>query len=92
MNNIPELTYEKTQLAKDSNTSQETLDVLATDKDCDVRCWVALNPNTSQETLAILAIDKNPDVRIWVAKNSNATEVIRRLVLMTNEELSTASH
>ena len=64
-------TKEKIKLAKDPNTSQETLSVLATDEDWCIRCWVAKNPNTSQETLAILATDKNPDVYYGVERNPN---------------------
>jgi len=30
----------------------------------------------------------DPDVRSWVVENPNATEMIRRLVLMTDEEHS----
>ena len=86
MNNIPELTYEKTQLAQNPNTSQDTLAVLATDKHSWVRLLVAQNQNTSQESLAVLATDKDIWVRCWVARHPNATEMIRRLVLMTNEQ------
>ena len=79
---------EKIQLATDPNTSQETLEILATDGDHDVCCYVAQHPNTSQETLTVLATDKNPYVRYWVAQHPNATELIRRLVLMTDEQHS----
>ena len=89
MNNMLELSYEeKFRLARNSNTSQETLEVLATDENYYVRFWVAGNPNTSQETLEILATDKYLVVRYWVAQHPNATEMIRRLVLMTNEQHS----
>ena len=67
-----ELSYDdKVKLAKDPNTSQESLAVLATDKYWSVREWVAQHQNTSQETLKLLATDKNPDVRYWVARNPN---------------------
>jgi len=93
MKNILELSREeKLQLAQNPNTSTETLAVLATDKDYLVRFWVALNSNTSTETLSILATDENYWVRRWVVKHPNATEMIRRLVLMTDAELSTAAH
>ena len=87
MNNILELSREE-KLAKHPKTSQETLAILATDEDWVVRCEVARNSNTSTETLAILATDKDPDVRYEVAKNPNTTEMICRLVLMTNEQHS----
>jgi hypothetical protein len=62
---------EKLKLAKDPNTSQETLAVLATDKDSNVRYYVAKHPNTSQESLDVLATDKHPDVRYYVAVHPN---------------------
>jgi hypothetical protein len=31
-----------------------------------------------------MATDKDPGVRAWVAKNPNRTEIIERLVFMTN--------
>jgi hypothetical protein len=72
MNKILELSNkEKFELARNPKTSQETLSVLATDEDSDVRCRVALNPNTSQELLGILATDKNSYVRCGVAQNPN---------------------
>ena len=87
MNNILELSNEKKiRLAQHPNTPQETLAILATDEDSWVRFWVARHPNISQDTLAVLATDKDSRVRYWVVENSNATEMIRRLVLMTNEQ------
>jgi hypothetical protein len=69
---ILNLSYkEKIKLAQDSNTSQETLAILATDKDSLVRYYVARHSNTSQETLDILATDEDSDVRYWVARNPN---------------------
>jgi len=44
----------------------------------------AQNPNTPTKTLELLASDENPGVRSCVAKNPNRTEIIERLVLMTN--------
>ena len=67
---------EKLELAKDPNTSQETLAILATDKNLDVRYEVAKNKNTSQETLKILATDEYPGVRYEVARNSNTSQEI----------------
>jgi hypothetical protein len=68
MNNI--------ELAQNPNTSPETLELLATDKNSDVRWEVARNPNTSPETLELLATDKDSCVRYWVAYNPNTTEEI----------------
>jgi len=73
-------------VAQHPNTPQETLGVLSTDKESYVRREVALNPNTSQELLKSLATDENWIVRYWVARHPNATELIRRLVLMTDDE------
>ena len=72
--------------AKDPNTSPETLSVLATDENWSVRYWVAKNPNTSTETLAVLATDEDKDVRYFVGQNHNATELIHRMVLMTDSQ------
>ena len=44
----------------------------------------AQNPNTPLETLKLLATDEYPGVRYYVAKNPSRTEIIERLVLMTN--------
>ena len=65
---------EKVKLAKDPNTPTETLAVLATDVDSNVRRCVALNPNISKETLAVLATDKDWGVRCWVAQHSNTSQ------------------
>ena len=46
------------------------------------------NPNTSPESLQTLATDKYSGVRYHVGRNPNATELIRRLVLMTNSKLA----
>jgi hypothetical protein len=66
----------KCRIASDGNTSPETLAVLATDEDSDVRWRVAYNRNTPPETLELLAQDENSDVRWQVARNPNATEEI----------------
>ena len=44
---------EKIKLAKNPNTPQETLKLLATDKGWDVRCVVAKNPNYKKQTLEL---------------------------------------
>jgi len=74
---------EKIKLAKDPNTPQETLAILATDENPGVRCRVAENPNTSQELLKILATDEYSSVRYWVAQNPNYKKQI--LELNTNQ-------
>ena len=80
MNKILELSDEKKiKLARNPNISQETLAVLATDKNWNVRCRVALNPNTSQETLAILATDEDWDVRRCVERNPNYKKQVLEL-------------
>ena len=85
--NVLELSYnEKLELTKDPNTSQETLAILATDKNSNVRYWVARHPNTSQETLAILATDKNIDVRFWVADNPNYKKQTLELIESSQDE------
>jgi hypothetical protein len=73
-------------IARNPNTSSETLQILATDKNYGVRCGVAENPNTSSESLQTLATDKYSGVRYHVGRHSNATELIRRLVLMTDSQ------
>jgi hypothetical protein len=46
--------------------------------------FIARNPNTPQELLQLLATDKDSSVRYWVTQNPNRTELIERLVFMTN--------
>jgi hypothetical protein len=75
--------YEKVELAKNPNTPVETLKVLATDKNADVRCGVARNPNTPVEIVKILATDKDSWVRYGVAQNPN-TPVETLKVLATD--------
>lgn len=59
----------KLELAKNPNTTIETLSKLAKDDDCDVRIRAARNPNTPAETLAELAKDENWIVRSYAAIN-----------------------
>ena len=73
-------------VATNPNTPAEVLQTLATDEDSSVRCCVAENPNTSSETLKTLATDEYSYVRWYVGRNTNATELIRRLVLMTDSQ------
>ena len=75
---------EKIKVAKNSNTTPETLKILATDEDSYVRHWVAQNPNTPPEILQLLATDVYYYVRFHVTRNPNRTELIERLVFMTD--------
>jgi hypothetical protein len=75
-------------IARNPNTSVETLQTLATDEYSGVRCCVARNPKTPVEILQTLATDKNSNVRYHVGRHSNATELIQRLVLMTDSKLA----
>ena len=79
------LSYEeKIELLIDPNTSQETLRILATDEDYNVRYYVTRNQNTSQETLRILATDKNPGVRCGVARHPNTSQ--ETLAILATDE------
>jgi hypothetical protein len=78
----------KIEIAENPNTSPEVLQSLATDETSGVRWRVAYNPNTSSETLQSLATDENYGIRYHVGRHSNATELIRRLVLMTDSKLA----
>ena len=87
MNNILELSNEeKLQLARHPNTSQETLNVLATDENSSVRCAVARHPNTSDEILFFLLEDRDFYVAYSVRENPNVKELMRRLILMRMNE------
>lgn len=70
---------QRRDVAQNPNTSQETLSILATDENYEVRWEIARNPNTPHETLSILATDGNPDVRRGVAENLNTPEEIKML-------------
>jgi len=84
--NTPNLSYqEKLELAINPNTPIETLKVLATDGDWDVRYWVAGNPNTPVEILKVLATDENSSVRCGVAQHPNSPVEILK-VLATDED------
>jgi hypothetical protein len=78
----------KVQAAQNPDTPLETLKVLANDKSWSIRSHVAENPNTPLETLQQLAIDKNWNVRYFVTQNPNRTEIIERLVFMTDYQQS----
>ena len=79
---------EKLEAAKNPNTPVSVLETLATDENCDVRRRAASNPNTPASTLETLATDENYWVRHNAAMNPNATEIVKRLYLMTEEESS----
>jgi hypothetical protein len=49
-------TEEKVELLIDPNTSQETLSVLATDEDFDVRNSATENPNYKKQTLELSSV------------------------------------
>jgi hypothetical protein len=72
-------------IALNSNTPVEVLEVLSTDEDFVVRCNVANNPNTPVEVLKVLSTDKHYWVRCAVAGNPNTpVEVLE--VLSTDED------
>lgn len=73
-------------MARNPNTPPKTLNMLATDKDWLVRTYVAMNPNTLTKTLTILATDCARSARYYVGRHPNSTELIKRLVLMTNTQ------
>jgi len=79
------------QLARDPNATPEQLKILATDDDGGVRYYVAKHQNTLSETLQILATDDDYDVRYEAAHNPNATEIVRRLYLMTEAKTSSTT-
>jgi hypothetical protein len=75
-------------LTENPNTPIKILEILATDEDYDVRYGVAGNPNTPANALEQLATDEYPGVRYKAAMNSSATEIVKRLFLMTESEYS----
>jgi hypothetical protein len=75
---------EKINLANNPNTPPKTLELLATDENCNVRWCVAQNPNTSPKTLEKLATDENSYVRYWAAQNPNYQKTIQITVKEAN--------
>lgn len=75
-------------VAQHPNTLPETLELLANDEDEVIRYLVAINPNTPPEALQLLATDDDCDIRYYAAHNPNATEIVRRLYLMTEAQSS----
>jgi hypothetical protein len=80
---------QKAKASKNPNTSPEILEQLANDAAHWIRCRVAQNPNISIKTLELLATDDRPEVRHYVLLNPNKTQIIERLVFMTNYNEST---
>jgi len=80
-----EKTLQKYDDALNPNTPQEVLERLATDEDKYTRFCVAKNPNVAQKVLEVLATDKSFTVRARVAMHPNRTELIERLVYMTEK-------
>ena len=68
------LTYEmKRELVSNKKTPKKILAILSTDKDWNIRRWVAYHPNTPVEVLTKLSTDENNRVRWWVVRNPNYT-------------------
>ena len=59
--------------AKNINTIKEELDILANDKNADIRLEVALNPNTSYETRLKLSKDEDQLVKHWANQTLSAS-------------------
>ena len=76
----PVLSIDKEELAKNPNTPAETLKVLATDREEQVRIFVAANPNTPVATLKVLATDTEWFVRCGVIFNPSTPVEILQLV------------
>jgi hypothetical protein len=72
--------------AQDPNAPIKTLKFLSTDRSWLVRSSVAQNRNTPSEILQVLATDTCNVVRYHVGRNPNSTELVKRLVLMTNQK------
>lgn len=81
---------QKISLMQDPNTSTEILEIFATD-DWRVRCQVSDNLRLPQHCLVTLATDSCWNVRYFATQNPNATELVLRLYLMTEQELSTST-
>lgn len=78
-------TLQKYSFAQNPNTPQAVLERLSTDEDSYTRCCVAQNPNVPQKVLEVLATDKSSSVRRRVSIHPSRTEVIERLVSMTEK-------
>jgi hypothetical protein len=71
-------------VARNPNAPIDALNTLATDEDLTVRYWLTKNPNIPVKSLMSLARDKDKWIRKSVGEHPRATELVKRLVLMTN--------
>ena len=67
---------DKLNLAKDPNTTPETLDLLSYDEDYNVRWRVAGNPNTPPGALEGLSYDEDSEIYFLVEWNPNTPQYI----------------
>ena len=74
---------QKLDAVSNPNTPVSVLEILATDKDYYIRQQVARNRNTPVSLLETLATDEDYYVRYRAAMNPRATELVKRLYLMT---------
>jgi len=58
------------RIAEHANVSEDLLDILATNRSCEVRMAVCENRKTRAETLWLLATDNCPDVRFRLAETA----------------------
>jgi hypothetical protein len=77
---------QKLQVATNANTPVNVLDQLATDGDCSICYGTTRNPNTPIHILERLATDDHYWVRYGAATHSSATEIVKRLYLMTENK------
>lgn len=78
---------EKIALARSINVSENELDLLARDVQCEVRCHAAQNPKCPTMTLAAIAKDKSRDVRLSVAVNPNVHVTLLTEMLISESDL-----
>jgi hypothetical protein len=73
-------------LAKDSNTTSDILEILSKHKDMFIRIEVARNPNTSPDTLLSLGLDYDDYgwVSCWALQNPNIKESDREYIYLNN--------
>jgi hypothetical protein len=79
---------QKRDAANNPNTPIHILEKLSNDKDCFVRYYVAKNPSTPINLLETLATERDYGVRYTAAMNPKATEIVKRLFLMTQSKYS----
>ena len=78
------MTYTPEQISLKVLKEIKTPDVLTLSLDEKIK--LVKDPKATAETLSVLATDEDSDVRYWVARHPNATEIVKRLVLMTNSK------